>query len=143
MIYTSYFANVKNLPDDLYPIAICGRSPEGWNGPEYKRLAPKWEFFKVWKETHDNDYYIREFGEKVTGKLNADSIVAELMQLCPEGKEPCLICYEKPGDFCHRHLVADWLKDAGYEVTEFEELIYRCSKKGLSLEEIDKWMKES
>ena len=19
-----------------------------------------------------------------------------------------LLCYEKPGDFCHRHLVADW-----------------------------------
>lgn len=41
MIYTSYFANVKNLSDNLYPIAICGRSPNGWAYPEYKRLAPK------------------------------------------------------------------------------------------------------
>ena len=22
-----------------------------------------------------------------------------------------LVCYEKPGDFCHRHLVADWLNE--------------------------------
>lgn len=120
MIYTSYFANVKNLPDNLYPIAICGRSPEGWVYPEYKRLAPKYEFFKVWKETHDDAYYIKEFDEKVTGKLNADSVVMELKRLCPEGKEPCLVCYEKPGDFCHRHLVALWLAENGYEVMEYD-----------------------
>ena len=27
-----------------------------------------------------------------------------------------LVCYEKPGDFCHRHLVSSWLP---YEITEY------------------------
>lgn len=29
------------------------------------------------------------------------------------------MCYEAPGKFCHRHLVADWLNSAGYDVSEF------------------------
>lgn len=33
MIYTSYFANVKNLPANIYPIAICGKSPNDWKFP--------------------------------------------------------------------------------------------------------------
>ncbi len=120
MIYTSYFANVKNLPSNIVPIAICGRSPDGWTGYEHKRLAPKWDFFREWKKNHDNDYYIEQFNIKVTGKLNPQSVIRELMQKCGEGQEPCLICYEKPGDFCHRHLVAKWLRDAGYEVEEYK-----------------------
>lgn len=121
MIYTSYFAYVNKLPNNLYPIAICGKSPDGWSGTEYKKLAPKWDFFKVWKETHDNDYYITEFNDKVLSKLNAKSVVDRLIALCPDGKEPCLICYEKPGDFCHRHLVAHWLNENGYDCEEYQK----------------------
>lgn len=31
----------------------------------------------------------------------------------------CLICYEKPSDFCHRHLVAEWLNECGFECREW------------------------
>lgn len=44
----------------------------------------------------------------------------ELRLLCPDGKDICLICYEKPNDFCHRHLVADWFRENGYEAVEFK-----------------------
>ena len=117
-IYTTYLANVKALPQTVIPIAICGRSPDNWRGLEYKRLAPKWEFFKVWKENHDNDYYIREFAERVTDKLNAKSVVMELERMSG-GRDVALVCYEKPGDFCHRHLIAEWLNGYGYEVREW------------------------
>ena len=30
-----------------------------------------------------------------------------------------LLCYEKPGDFCHRHLVADWLTKNGVNCIEW------------------------
>lgn len=43
MIYTSYFANVKNLPSEVIPIAICGGVPEWWCGLQYRKLAPKRE----------------------------------------------------------------------------------------------------
>jgi uncharacterized protein (DUF488 family) len=31
-----------------------------------------------------------------------------------------LLCYEKPGDFCHRHLVADWLTKNGLKTIELK-----------------------
>ena len=61
MIYTSYFANLKKIPDTITPIAICGKVPQFYNGLTYKKLAPKYSFFVVWKQTHDNDYYIQQF----------------------------------------------------------------------------------
>ena len=66
-----------------------------------------------WKETHDNDYYIKCFKEQVLNRLNFIDVHDELYALADTmGKaryDICLICYEKPSDFCHRHLVADWL----------------------------------
>lgn len=31
-----------------------------------------------------------------------------------------LVCYEKPTDFCHRHLVAEWLCKNGFECHEWK-----------------------
>ena len=32
-----------------------------------------------------------------------------------------LLCYEKSGDFCHRHVLADWLEENfGYRVEEYD-----------------------
>lgn len=123
MIYTSYFSNLKNLPDNIVPISICGKAPDWYNGLQYKKLAPKYSFFKVWKETHDNDYYIEHYKKEVLENLNAYSVVMELKHLCDKSLwskvDICLICYEKPQDFCHRHLVADWLIENGFDCKEF------------------------
>ena len=34
--------------------------------------------------------------------------------------EFALICYEKPSDFCHRHLVSEWLKERGFDIEEWD-----------------------
>ena len=117
-IYTTYFANVRNLPDEVVPIAICGKPIFNWIYPAYKKLAPKWSFFSVWQKTRDNDYYIEHFHEEVLWKLDPHTVVNELSEIS-EGKDCALVCYEAPDKFCHRHLVADWLNSAGYDVNEF------------------------
>ena len=89
-----------------------------------------------WKENHDNDYYIKCFNEQVLNKLNAEQVVKELDNLLlnetlaidyggdlQEVPRIALICYEKPSDFCHRHLVADWLNKNGVECKELEDEI--------------------
>ena len=63
--YTTYYANVRNLPKDVVPISIAGRAPDGWKGLEYKRLAPKKWFFDEWKRTGDNDFYVKNFKKEV------------------------------------------------------------------------------
>lgn len=133
MIYTSYFAKLKSLPDNIIPISICGRAPDWYKGLQYKKLAPKYDFFMKWKENHDNDYYIKCFNEQVLDKLKAEQVVKELDSLLlnqtttvdysgdlKEVPRIALICYEKPSDFCHRHLVADWLNNNGFECKEWQ-----------------------
>lgn len=125
MIYTSYFAKLKSLPDNIVPISICGKAPDWYKGLQYKKLAPKYDFFIKWKEDHDNDSFIKCFNEQVLDKLNSLSVYADLWYLCDKTMqtEPdiCLICYEKPSDFCHRHLVADWLNKNGCPCEEWQQ----------------------
>lgn len=124
MIYTSYFAKLKSLPENVIPISICGKAPDWYTGLQYKKLAPKYHFFMKWKETHNNDYYINCFNEQVLSKLNAAEVVSDFSRMVRDfnlGKaDVCLICYEKPSDFCHRHLVAEWLNENGFRCEEWQ-----------------------
>ena len=123
MIYTTYFAKLKSLPKEIVPISICGKAPAGYKGLQDKRLAPKYDFFMEWKRTGDNDYYIKCFKEQVLDKLNADDVVFELSDtvhyIYGTDMDIALVCYEKPTDFCHRHLVAKWLREHGYRCEEY------------------------
>ncbi len=137
MIYTSYFAQLRNLPPNVIPISICGKAPEWYQGAQYKKLAPEYGFFSEWKKTHDNNYYIEHFNAEVLSKLQALRVVTELHCLLPYDVKVdidssvvsnkkyhiALICYEKPSDFCHRHLVAQWLTDNGYPCEEWTKNI--------------------
>lgn len=126
MIYTTYFAKLKSLPKSIIPISICGKAPDWYDGLQYKKLAPKYDFFMKWKETHDNDYYIEHFQKEVLDFLDPFDVVREIEDKITDGRiivSPinfALVCYEKPSDFCHRHLVADWLNANGIECKEFE-----------------------
>lgn len=118
MIYTSYFAKLKSLPNNIIPISICGKAPDWYKGLQYKKLAPKYDFFMKWKDNHDNDYYTKCFNEQVLDKLDVEDTVSELIDL-HSGIDIALICYEKPEDFCHRHLVAEWLRKNGFKCEEY------------------------
>lgn len=128
MIYTSYFAKLKSLPNNIIPISICAKVPSWYEGLQYKKLAPKYDFFMKWKENHDNNYYIKCFNEQVLNELNVVTVIKDLINLMPKdsiseyslNKTICLVCYEKPSDFCHRHLVAEWLNKNGFKCTEYE-----------------------
>ena len=109
-IYTSYFANLRNLPDNVCPISICGKAPDWYKGIQYKALAPKYWFFKKYKEDGDAEFYTLAFQKDVCDALNVSTTLLDLQKLAGD-KIPCLICYEKPGDFCHRHIVAEWIKN--------------------------------
>jgi len=117
-IYTTYFANLRNVPETIIPIAICGNVPQGWGGLRYSPLAPKYSWWKEWKDGGlDESWYIEKYQETVLDQLNPKSVIKEL-SLMSGGKDVALVCYEKPDGFCHRHLAAAWLKSAGYNVEE-------------------------
>ena len=133
MIYTTYFAQLKNLPQNVFPISICGKAPEWYKGAQYKKLAPKYGFFMEWKQNHDNDYYISHFNSEVLDTLTPAVVLNELQLKLPEDVRAkmdtpvqinndwhiALVCYEKSKDFCHRHLVAKWLQSNGVQCKEW------------------------
>ena len=117
-IYTSYFGAIDKFPSTFEPIAICGGIPNWYSGKWIKKLAPSWS---IWKEWHDstapdkNEHYVSRFIPERLDKLDVQNVLNEIIELVGS-KTPCLLCYEKPDEFCHRHLVADWLNKSGLAV---------------------------
>lgn len=122
MIYTTYFAKLRSLPKDIIPVAICAKSPPGYQGPSYRALAPHYDFYSKYKADGDESYFAACYSEQILKNLNSARVVADLYHVAEKGYcegDIALVCYEKSTDFCHRHLVADWLKANGYQCEEF------------------------
>lgn len=128
MIFTSYFAKIKKFPDNVIPVAICAKVPEWYAGLRYSKLAPKYDLLMKWKDDHNEDDYIECFNNTTLKCLNPSWVLTDLRILSGQDdieENPdvhvALICYEKPSDFCHRHLVAKWLRIYGVDCKEWEE----------------------
>lgn len=107
---TSYFAKHKEKPDG---VAITLYTPKWFKGPTYTRLAPTKQILTLYKAgaLTEQDYE-RLYYEQVLDQLCVYEVYHDL-------KDKTLLCYEKSSDFCHRHLVAKWIKDQlGLDVLE-------------------------
>ena len=97
---TSYYAkSAKNLN----AVSIAAKCPDWYKGREYKKLAPKYWFFKKFKEDGDEEFYTKQFYKEVLDLLDPKKVFDDL------GENAIMLCWEKTGKFCHRHIVADWL----------------------------------
>lgn len=130
LIYTSYFANIRNLPDTCIPISIAQFTPQGFifaGGLEYKTLAPPVDMLKRVKKDHDHAKYTVDYTHDVLGKLDKQQVQQEILDMS-NGKIPILVCYEKPDNFCHRKIVAEWLGITEWSnetcTTEIEEALF-------------------
>jgi len=102
MIYTSYYRKSGNHPR---AVSIAGKAPRWYRGKEYKVLAPKYWFFKKYKEDGNKEFYTERYYAEVLDKLDPSKVLEDI------GEDAILICWEEPGKFCHRHLVARWLRE--------------------------------
>jgi hypothetical protein len=105
-MFTSNFKLSGNNPN---AVAISRGVPKGWTGRRYYPLAPKtWALVKETRE----DIFREQFGRQLTN-LDAHAVMEEL------GPDAILLCWEAPGEFCHRRLVAKWLeRETGIAVPE-------------------------
>lgn len=109
---TSYFYKSKNDPN---AVSIAWRAPVGFRGMEYKSLVPKYWFLRKYKDDGDQDFYVDRYYEEILKKLNPEQVYKEL------GESAILLCWERPGEFCHRHIVSKWFRDAGFDVQELTQ----------------------
>lgn len=122
-MFTGYFANLKKY-QGLIPIAICQFLPKYiGNILSYKKVAPPAHLVLECKNNGINrKQYIQTYSEEVLNHLDANKVLDDLRSLSGNHlSEIILLCYEKPGDLCHRHLFADWLRSKkGIEISEFQ-----------------------
>ena len=108
---TSYFAKFN---DEKLGVSISRVTPK-WSNitQEYKALAPSWNLVSDYKSGKiDKDGYTKRYYEETLSKLDSKTVYNYL-------KDKVLLCYEKPSDFCHRHLVASWIEsELGIKVYE-------------------------
>ena len=119
MIFTGYYAKLKEYENaGLQPLSIAGKAPDFYKGPQFKSLAPEYKMFMDWKKGKiDNMGYTSIFLEH----LNTLDKEAVRRMLTSFDKDGILLCYEKPGEFCHRHIVADWLEsNFGWKIDEYD-----------------------
>ena len=115
MIYTSYFAKFTGING-----VSISRGAKWWDGEKYIKLAPPAELLAWWKFNSRGSAkdlkekwgaFTKVYREQVLDKLDVHQVAREL-----DGK--VLLCFEKTKDYCHRHIVRDWLNENGYECRE-------------------------
>ena len=114
-LYTSYFANWRNFPEGAKIIGITQYPPPGWTTSKqnWKGLAPSIELLSQYKnkqinETKFKSQYLNELETKYGNKKQ--DMINYFRDLSQE-KDIVLCCYEKKGDFCHRHILREWLQN--------------------------------
>lgn len=85
----------------------------------YKALAPTWDILNTSESKTD---YEPRFMKEILAPLNPAKVVDDLRKLAGD-HPPVLLCFEVPpfthANFCHRHMVANWLIAHGYECREW------------------------
>ena len=118
--FTSYFG--KRLgPDGLVfrKISISLYTPKGFKGPSLPELAPTESILKEYKVYHNKQRYYQRYCAEVLNNLDPKVEYMRIMQLS-QNAFPVLCCYEKAGEFCHRHIVSDWLNFYGIHSEELQ-----------------------
>jgi uncharacterized protein YeaO (DUF488 family) len=125
-ILTGYFAyNTRHINSDMVPVSISLGTPRWFKGThEMKSLAPSREILAITKKGGEDatGAYTEAF-RNYLGALNREVIVQKIAKISQEngGAPVVLCCYEKLEDFCHRHIVADWLNEELPEGSKVEE----------------------
>lgn len=98
-------------------VSIAGRYPAYFGGRQFKTLAPLYWFFINYKLTQNKELYTERYNNLILKPLDAAKIYSVL------GEDSVLLCWEHPGLFCHRRLVAKWFEsELGILIPEFEPI---------------------
>ncbi len=115
-IYTSNYARHANNP---LAVGISLNVPDWYEGKRLEYLAPKSDMVGKLKRgsvNYNQRRYTREYLDVLKSRnVNAQRLIDDL----PDGT--LLLCYESPKDFCHRHLLAEWIeRKTGFIISEWK-----------------------
>lgn len=119
MIYTSYFSKLKKLAADSKDCVAITLGGSFWQGDFCPELAPTNRILAWWKSLSKEEQ-LNPKNQVIYEKLYRRDVLSHLdvHQMYNNLNDKILLCFEKTGAFCHRHIVAKWFKENGYEAEE-------------------------
>jgi hypothetical protein len=93
---SSFWRFYHRLDQRLVSIAL--KTPEWFQGQRYPALAPRLDMLHLEEEEYRREY------QAILDGLDPRQVYEDL------GPDAVLLCWEPPGAFCHRRLVAVWLE---------------------------------
>ena len=114
MIYTSYYGNYRKFKG-MFRVSISRTAPSNSYDLQLIKLAPTADLLQKYKSNSiTNDEYTSVYHNQLL-KLENDGYIAKFVKalstLQEKKEEEELLYYEKKGDFCHRHLLAEYLNN--------------------------------
>ncbi len=118
-VFTSCFKFAKGLnPERYFVVSISRFPPRGFKGCNCFEFAPSVRLLKEYKEGLRNDHYAYRYRRDVLEKIDVHRVFEWLArQAC--GRDIVLCCFEPAFEFCHRRLLAHYVKEVwGYSIEE-------------------------
>ena len=114
-IYTSHFGNLSKLEKKgIKPISIALFPPKWYDGDALLDLTPDLTIFTGYKENIITEERFKKFYKYKIKQLGKERIL-KMIEDIADGQDVALICFEAPGGFCHRHILADYLDIEEYK----------------------------
>ena len=121
-IYTGYYAQMKKYKQmGLIPVSIAYLTPHWYDGEVCFELAPSRTLLKKWKQGEiTEEEYKEQYIHRLDNEVQWSKVWKKLKQISAkyENSDLVLCCFEKAGDFCHRHVLAEYLTETGIDVVE-------------------------
>ena len=113
MFYTSYYGNYKKYKN-CYRIAISRTFPDNSYDEKIIQLAPTKDILIDYRDNGlSKEHYTLRYIDQLDNLRSCgtlDDIVKYLRFLTFDiVSDVVFLCYEKSDDFCHRHILADYL----------------------------------
>jgi len=124
MLYTTYLARVKRIPEGVKKLFVVRIPPKHFNFEENKdirhvpELSPTKTLLMHYKESEDWSYYTRRFKKEMETRADMKKALEELETDLKNGQDVCLICFEKDYKHCHRYLIAEKMMKKGFDWQE-------------------------
>jgi uncharacterized protein YeaO (DUF488 family) len=130
-IFTSYIAQIRKAPTNYLRILICRYVPIYLSmyvnyDMHLVNLAPSEELLKQWKagtltKEEYKTMYLKQLTDAHLSPLDLE-IYFKKLSIMANVDGIILYCYEKSGEFCHRHILAEYINSImindDYKITE-------------------------
>lgn len=106
MIFTSFYFH-PDFKKHHNLIGISASVPDFFKGERLEILAPSWDLLNAY---HRDELTNEQYSEQYLISLLERGVDPEtIFDDIPQGS--ILLCYEPPGQFCHRRVLANWIED--------------------------------